>query len=195
MKRKVIALTGKIGSGKSAVSAILRDMGYKTVDCDVLAKQVADNPDVVKRVEQLLGSKSVENGQLNRKYIREVVFSDADLHEKYEQIFFDGVKELLVANIANLQKNIAMKANQAIFVEIPVLDAFSFTWDEIWRVESSEKACISRVTARDKVPAESVCATLNRQKIYDCTYVIENNGDLKQLEQSVKRALTKSELL
>ena len=62
-------------------------------------------------------------------------------------------------------------------------------------MESSEKACISRVIERDNVSAESVCATLNRQKDYDCTYVIENNGDLEQLKQSIKLALTKSELL
>ena len=191
MKRKVIAITGKIGSGKSTVAGILRDLGYKTIDCDDLAKQVATEPSVVEQVEKLLGSKSVANGQLNRKAIREIVFGDENLLQKYQAIFFDGVKELLVTNIDSLQ-NITSAENdrQTIFVEIPVLNAFEFAWDEVWRVESSEKNCISRVTARDNVSADSVFATLNSQKNYDCTYVIENDGSLEQLKKSVHMILS-----
>lgn len=196
MKRKVIAITGKIGSGKSAVARILRDMGYKTIDCDELAKQVASKPEVVERVAQLLGSHCVVNGALNRKAIREIVFKDEALLKKYEQIFFDGVKELLVANVDHLQENIATENDrQAVFVEIPVLDAFSFTWDAIWRVESSEKDCISRVIARDSVSADNVRSTLSRQKTYDCSHIIKNDGNIEELMQSVRNALANSGLI
>ena len=189
MKRKVIALTGKIGSGKSAVSSILRNLGFKTIDCDDLAKQVADKPDVVARVEQLLGSKSVLNGKLNRKYIRETVFSDEKLLKKYQVIFFDGVKSLLV------DKLVALNEGKAVFVEIPVLDAFPFEWDEVWRVESSRQNSVSRVTARDTVSADSVYATLSRQKSYDCSCIIVNNGSLEELTESVRHALSKNGLI
>ena len=189
MKRKVVALTGVIGSGKSAVAGILREMGYKTVDCDLLAKQVATSPDVIENVEQLLGSKSVVKGQLDRKYIREVVFADENLLSKYQQIFFDGVKTLLAQNLADLQQE------KAVFVEIPVLDAFDFHFDEVWRIESSEQACVSRVTARDGVSADSVHATLARQKTYESTRVIHNNGNFYDLTEAVKVALTKSQLV
>ena len=189
MKRKVVALTGKIGSGKSTVSRILRDLGYVTVDCDELAKQVAANPDVVVLVEQLLGSKSVTKGQLNRKFIRETVFNDENLLKKYQQLFFDGVKKLLVEKLASL------KGYGAVFVEIPVLDAFDFDFDEVWRVESSEKTCILRVTERDKVSEGSVLTTFNRQKVYNCTYVIENNGNMDDLVQTVKRAIVNCGLM
>lgn len=186
MKRKVIALTGKIGSGKSAVSAILRDLGCKTIDCDELAKQVAMSPKVVAQVEQLLGSEFVANGQLNRKAIREIVFGNKQLLNKYQAIFFDGVKELLASVIDNLQNDC-----KTVFVEIPVLDAFDYDWDEVWRVESSEQNCVARVTARDGVSADNVLTTLNSQKAYACTRVIENNGSLEQLRQNVHSILCK----
>ena len=190
MKRKIIALTGKIGSGKSVVASIVRDMGFDTVDCDDLAKQVASNPTVVNRVQQLLGGDSVVQGQLNRKYIREVVFGNKELLEQYQQIFFGGVKALLTANIQSLCSNdTPAEQLKPIFDEIPVLDAFDFHFDEIWRVESSDQACISRVTARDNVSRESVRNTLNSQKCYDCTRVIVNNGNLEQLTQSVHTIL------
>ena len=188
MKRKLIAITGKIGSGKSAVSRILREMGFKTVDCDDLAKQIADKPEVVEQVELLLGSKCVSNGKLNRKAIREMVFDDVNLLNKYQQIFFDGVKTLLIDTLATLQKE------KVVFVEIPVLDAFPFDWDAIWRVESDGETCVKRVTARDNVSAESVFATLSSQKDYDCDYLIVNNGDLEQLRKSVHIILCENRL-
>ena len=196
MKRKVIALTGKIGSGKSAVATILRNLGYKIIDCDDLAKEVAANPRVIARVEQLLGGKSVVNGQLDRKYIRETVFSDKNLLIQYQDIFFESVRALLLVEIALLDSNdITEKASRAVFVEIPVLDAFEFYWDEVWRVESSEQNSISRVVARDKVSEESVLAMLKHQKTYDCTIVIENSGSLDELTQAVKVALVKRHLM
>lgn len=188
MKRKVIALTGKIGSGKSAVARILAEMGFKTVDCDDLAKQVADKPEVVMQVEHLLGRKCVSKGKLNRAAIREIVFKDLNLLEKYQQLFFDGVKTLLTETLATLREE------KAVFVEIPILDAFDFSWDEIWRVESDEETCVRRVAVRDNVSDDSVFATLNSQKTYDCDCVIVNKGDLVQLKQSVKLALVNGQL-
>ena len=181
MKRKVVALTGKIGSGKSTVATILRDMGYKTVDCDALAKQVADESEVVSQVRTLLGDKSVVDGKLNRRYIRETVFSDEALLGQYQEIFFAGVRSLLLEKLNSL--------HGTVFVEIALPNAFEFAWDEIWRVESSEQNCISRVTARDGVSEESAKATLGRQKEYRCSRVIVNNGNIEQLRQSVAEAV------
>ena len=189
MKRKVVALTGKIGSGKSAVAQILRQMGYETVDCDELAKQVAEDTEVLASIEQLLGSRSVDNGKLNRKYVRETVFNDETLLKTYQQIFFERVQTLLTEALARLG------GNKTVFVEIPVLDAFVFDFDEVWRVESSEQNCVCRVVARDEVSADNVTATLNRQKTYDCVWVIENNGDLDMLAQSVRTALANRQLI
>ena len=55
MKRKVIAVTGGIGSGKSTVINILRRAGYATIDCDELAREVAEYPEVAENVRNLLG--------------------------------------------------------------------------------------------------------------------------------------------
>ena len=188
MKRKVIALTGGIGSGKSEVARILREMGYSTVDCDVLAKQVADDPNVIAGVEQLLGSEFVQDGKLNRKAIRDKVFADGNLLLMYQALFFDGVKRLL-------QEYLLITDSETVFVEIPILDAFEFNWDEAWCVESDETTRISRVTVRDGISEESVKRTLERQKQYsNCTRVIYNNGTLDELKATVMKILVESNL-
>ena len=189
MKRKVIALTGTIGSGKSEVARILRIWGYKTVDCDLLARQVADSPAVVSQVEQLLGSDCVADGKLNRIAIRDKVFKDENLLKRYEQIFFDGVRRLLIEAVQATNGNI-------VFVEIPILDAFPFDFVEVWRIESDKSTQLKRVIARDKVPAENALNILDRQKKYDnVTRVIVNNGSLDELETVVRQVLSDSNLI
>ena len=188
MKRKVIALTGSIGSGKSEVARILRSFGYKTVNCDDLAKQIADTPEVIGKVEQLLGSEYIFNGKLNRKAIRDKVFADGQLLAQYQAIFFDGVRQLLTDTLVSFD-------DEVVFVEIPVLDAFEFGWDEVWLVQSDRNTQIARVTARDGVSAESVSNTLACQKTYSHTRVIANNGSIAELATAVSQALTQSNLI
>ena len=188
MKRKVIALTGGIGSGKSEVARILRTWGYETVDCDLLARQVGELPEVVSQVEKLLGGDCVTDGQLNRKVIREIVFKDKALLREYEQIFFEKVKQLLTDSIKS--------TDGVVFVEIAVLDAFDFDFAEIWRVESDEAQRIERVVSRDGVSAENVKNTVSIQKTYNnATRVIVNNGRVEELTNAVKKALDDSGLL
>lgn len=187
MKRKIVALTGEIGSGKSAVAGILRNMGYKTVDCDVLSRQVADFPQTVEQVEQLLGSQYVSNGSIDRKAVREKVFSNEYLLNQYQAIFFDGVKNLLLAEIE--------RTDGTIFVEIPVLDAFDFNWDEIWLIQSATDTQIQRVTARDGVSEQNVRNIISLQKKYgNPTRVIANDGNFDELQYAVKQALAQSKL-
>lgn len=183
MKRKVIALTGSIGSGKSEVARILRSFGYQTVNCDDLAKIIADTPEVVCQVEQLLGSKYISNGRLNRRAIRDKVFADEALLAQYQAIFFDGVRQLLTDTLADLN-------DEVVFVEIPVLNAFEFGWDEVWLVQCDPNTQIARVTARDGVSAKNVSDTLARQHKYtNCTRVIANNGSFDELTVAVRHAL------
>lgn len=182
MKRKVIALTGYIGSGKSCVARILRQWGYKTVDCDAIARQIADEPHVIAAIGELLGDEYVRDGRLDRSAIRQRVFADSELLDKYQSLFFDKVRVRL--------QQIVAETDGTLFVEIPVLDAFRFDWSEVWRVECSRDEILRRVAARDGVNAESIAATLSAQK--PCSTpdrIITNNGTLAELEQTVDAAL------
>lgn len=182
MKRKVIALTGGIGSGKSAVAQILRHMGYQTVDCDVIAREIANEPSVVAAVEGLLGSESVIDGAINRPKVREMVFADADLLKKYDAIFHGRVRQRLM--------ELVNQTDATVFVEIPVIDAFDFDFDEIWLVVCSQDAQIARVTARDGVTADNVRNIMAKQH-FDGNYtrILVNNGSLDELGEQVIAAL------
>lgn len=186
MKHKLIALTGHIGSGKSAVAAILRTWGRKTVDCDELARQVADTPEVIDGVTKLLGEGYIRDGKLDRAAIRARVFADEQLLKEYQSLFFDGVKRKL--------ERIAAQSD-VLFVEIAVMDAFDFPWDEVWLVRCGKQLLTERAAARDGVPREQIEDILARQHIYEHpTRIIDNSGSLIELREAVRTALIEAGL-
>lgn len=187
MKPEIIAICGYIGSGKSQVAAILRKWGYKTVDCDQIARDISVRPDVVRQVVQLLGDGYVTEGKLNRSLIRERVFTDSNLLHAYQRLFFYEVRKALVKEAQNTQ--------DILFVEIPVFDAFDFPWDGVWLVQCDKDKLTDRVCRRDGVSAENVAATVSNQRPPDePTAVIHNDGNLADLEQNVRAALCATEI-
>lgn len=189
MKRKVIALTGGIGSGKSAVARILVDSyNFDVVDCDELSREAAKDGQLLSNVQQLLGEDSVIDGKLNRKFVRERVFRDDELYNSYSNLFWEKIQKLLEQKIALL--------GATIFVEIPVLQAFQFDWWEIWLVESSDELRLLRVEQRDGVSASNVQSIMSKQPTCpNFTRKILNNGNLEDLKECVKAALQNSSLI
>lgn len=184
MKNKVIAITGGIGSGKSEVTKYLQSLGYATLDCDALAKEISTRPQVVEQVRRLLGDEYISDGQLNRKAIRDKVFSAEDLLEQYNAIFFCEVKSLLCKRLEDLSDN------KYIFVEISVFDAFEYPWDEVWLIDSCEHERKQRVVARDGISQQTLDDIVWRQHICaDFTLKIVNNGSLSNLKIKVDNAL------
>lgn len=181
MKRKIIAVTGGMGSGKSTLLGMLKAKGFATLDCDKLAKQVAESPQLVAEVVRLLGDEACKNGKLNRKYIRERVFSDKTLYDGYTSLFYGRVKQELER---------ALEGVRLAFVEIQVLDAFPFPWFAVWRVESDSQLRIDRVMRRDGVNEDNVRSIMAVQKDAAATLTFTNNGDIKSLSEQLERALS-----
>lgn len=51
---RVIGITGGIGSGKSTVSGIIREMGYEVADADEIAREITEDSDVLREIGRLL---------------------------------------------------------------------------------------------------------------------------------------------
>lgn len=186
MKCKAIAITGQIGSGKSLMGDYLRQKGYEVIDCDQLSRIVADLPQTVSEVERLFGSSYVVEGKLNRAKIRAEILADEQKCNQYNALFFSQIKNLLTTAVQNSNQSV-------VFVEIPLIDAFDFSWYQIWQVQSSTSNRVQRVVQRDGVDEKDVISISNMQN-YQAkpTHVIVNDGTKEQFFEKIDFLLSKN---
>ncbi|MDX5319857.1 MAG: dephospho-CoA kinase, partial [Bacteroidota bacterium] len=88
-----IGITGGIGSGKSTVCEIFKQLNIPVYSADDRAKRLmVENQELVHAIKNLFGEEAYDaNGALNRSYIAERAFSDASLLEKLNQLVHPAV--------------------------------------------------------------------------------------------------------
>ena len=81
-------------------------------------------------------------------------------------------------------------------MEIPLIDAFDFSWQPIWLVERDLQTRVDAVVKRDGVSAQNVMNIVSKQQIAtNYTVKIDNNGTLDQLFKQVDSLLQVNNLL
>lgn len=189
MEKKVIAVTGGIGSGKSTVCRLLEKKGFQVVDCDALSRRAAERSDTLEDIERVFGERFVDGGKLNRRALALEVFSDSEKTDKLNEIFHKRIFGLLEEEIA--------KQNGTVFVEIQLLpDDKIRLFDSVWLVTASEETRIKRAMARDDRSEEQVRSIIQRQNAFcgkqrENVEILVNDGDAAALEKAVENLLKK----
>lgn len=87
------------------------------------------------------------------------------------------------------------QSNGTIFVEIPLIDAFDFSWQQIWLVQRSLDDRVNSVVQRDGVSTQNVLDIASKQASCNHqTETINNNGTLQQLYSQIDVLLQKYKL-
>lgn len=190
---KVVALTGGIGSGKSCALREFQKLGAKTISADEISHFImrkgesAYNKTVAEFGDSILKS----DGEINRKALAEIVFSDREKLERLNTITHKTIYQEIESQILSADTDI-------VCVEIPLLfnEECPIHLDLKIAVIADKETRISRVMKRDGSTAEQAKARMNRQLSDDemCRYadlVIENNGDIKALARAAKQIIDK----
>ena len=184
----VIGLTGGIGSGKSEFSQRFAELGAAVVDTDIISRElVAPGSPLLARIADALGSDLIDDRQrLDRRRLRERVFSDDRQRKELEDILHPQIREQTLARLA------ALDAPYAVVV-IPLLleTRYPIPVDRILVVDAPEALRIQRVARRDRVPQAAVRQIIARQasreaRLAAADEVIVNNGDLAALERQIR---------
>ena len=161
--KRLVAITGGIGSGKSVVSAILRIMGYSVYDCDSRAKNLMNTNNDIKN--DLISSFGVdcisEDGKINAQYISSIVFKDKTALLKINSIVHPRVKDDILLEYLNNQG--VMFVETAILLQSNLLDII----DEVWLVDAPEKVRVKRVMLRNSMSADEVRRRIKSQSGQD----------------------------
>lgn len=190
---KIIGITGGIGSGKSSVARILKNLGAAVIDADVLAKSVTSAGG--KAFEELVGYFGREiigdDGELDRKKLADAVFADADKLSMLNAITHKYIAEKIYDTVEVL-KSSGKWDTIVLDVPIPAEKGFIDLADEIWVVTADRETRITRAMKRSGYTYDEVSARIDSQMSEDeylklADEVIRNDDSIEELEQSVVR--------
>lgn len=191
---KVIGLTGGIASGKSTVSELLTAFSFKVVDADTAAREaVAKGTPGIEKVREVFGDEAIdENGEMDRKYMGDLVFNYPGERIKLNEIVHPIVREIMEE-----KKQQFLKEGHNVIMDIPLLyeNELQDTVDEVWLVYTSESIQIDRLMERNDLTQEEAKARVYSQISIDkksrmADHVIDNLGDKLELKQNLERLLS-----
>ena len=187
MAKKVIALAGGIGSGKSTAGKFFGELGYTVLDADQVSRQVSNQKEVLDSVRNAFGDGFVVDGRLDRKALAKEVFCSAQKTQILNNIFhtkiYDQLKKAIDDN------------NGVVLVEIPLLeDKFLGLFDEIWLFVANTQSVLDRVVARDNRSEQQVRDIIEKQQKYQsvqATLTVYNDGTLDEFKQKLTQLLNR----
>lgn len=170
-----IAVTGGIGSGKSAVCRILKERGYPVFSCDEINRTLLSEKSYLDGLCALFPA-CVKDGKLNKAALSALVFSDKEALKTLNAYAHPRIAERLRRDMEGAEKTC--------FAEVPLLFESGMTkrFDCAIVVLRNKEERIRAVVARDGLTAEQAKARMKQQFDYDgplpdgCL-AIENDGD------------------
>ncbi|WP_447558406.1 dephospho-CoA kinase [Staphylococcus aureus] len=190
---KVIGLTGGIASGKSTVSELLSVFGFKVVDADKAAREaVKKGSKGLAQVREVFGDEAIdENGEMNRRYMGDLVFNHPE-----KRLELNAIIHPIVRDIMEEERQEYLKQGYNVIMDIPLLfeNELENTVDEVWVVYTSESIQMDRLMQRNNLSLEDAKARVYSQISIDkksrmADHVIDNLGDKLELKQNLERLL------
>jgi dephospho-CoA kinase len=194
---KLVGLTGGIGTGKSTVARMIRDLRVPVIDADLLARQVVQ-PGQPAHAEIVAAWPEVvdQSGAIDRKKLAERVFADPAGRARLEAITHPRIME----RVREQTDAFRQQGFRLAFLEAALLveTGRCRQLDGLVVVIASEEQQVSRVMAREGWSLAQVRARMRAQlpleeKRRAATEVIDNSGDQattqRQVESLVRRLL------
>ena len=190
-----IGLTGGIGSGKTKVSKIFAEKGYKIFNSDEIAKIIIKNDYSVKNsIINFFGTNSYIGDDLNSRYISEIIYSD-----KVKLNYLNSLVHPMVFH--QFEKFLKSNLNSKILVESAILFESNFykMLDDNILLISPKADRISRIIKRDNINRSEIEKIMSvqwsdKKKISLATYVIENIN-FAETSMQILSLISKIELL
>jgi dephospho-CoA kinase len=188
----VIGLTGGIGTGKTEVTHVLRELGAVVFESDKLAHSSYEpGTEAHGQIVSCFGEEVLsDSGFIDRNALGKIVFADSARRRELEEIVWPATRKLTLA----LLKEEENRGTEFVVVEVPKL--FESGWDKladaVWTVESPRGEVNSRVEDRSgldesEIDARVAAQLTPEQRIEKADVTIMNDGTLEELRTQISR--------
>lgn len=189
-----IGLTGGIGSGKSTVSKMLIEKGFKLIDADVIAKNVLIKyPEIIDKIKIEFGTGFFDwRGEFRRREFGNHIFRFPKQRKKYEDIILPYINKEIFTAIDDYEK----AGEKIVILDAPTLieNNLHTYMDYIIVVWVDNNTQIIRLKNRDRLSRDEAINRLNAQLSLDkkrdyANIIIDNNGDLLKTKEQVDKVI------
>ncbi|KAG6866358.1 hypothetical protein C0991_005279 [Blastosporella zonata] len=186
----VIGLTGGIATGKSSVSKLLKAKNVPVVDADLLAREVVlPGTKGLKNIVKEFGPDILlEDGNLDRKKLGEIVFNDEGKRKKLNAIVHPAVRWAMFRKVVQYW----VGGKKYCVLDVPLLiEGGVWQWvGQVVVVYCSTDIQLQRLMNRDSSTREEASPRINAQlpiadKVAYADYVIDNSGTPQELSANV----------
>jgi len=155
----VVGLTGGIGSGKTTVSNMFKDLGVPVYIADIEAKNLMNSSKVIRRkLIELFGPKAYEDSELNRTYIASKIFNDDTYLKKMNAIIHPKVANHFKHWLQKQTSKYVIKEAAIIFEH-----NMQSQYDYIITVIANEEDRINRILKRDNTTKDKIMSIMKNQ--------------------------------
>ncbi len=185
----IIGLTGGVASGKSLVSEVWRKEGAYIIDADQIARDlVKPYSDSWKDIVDVFGIEVVqEDGNINRKRLASIIFSNPEKREHLNKILHPRIKEEINKRINEIRDK---NPKAIVVIDAPLLiESKDYRQvDKVVVVTSSEDNQIERIKLRNGLGKEEAKMIIDSQmplseKLKFADFVIENDGSIEDVRK------------
>ena len=185
----IIGMTGGIGSGKSEALKIFESLNIKVIDLDKISKEITEtNHQAIKDIKSAFGNVFDKDNRLDRKKLRELIFSDKNKKINLEKILHPKILEEVKKKLN------ALSDESYVVIDIPLLFETNQYTSLISRslvIDCEVNDQIERVKKRDGIDTSIIQSIMDQQidrrsRIEKGDDIVLNDGSLEKLTESIK---------
>ena len=183
-------MTGGIGSGKSEALKIFKSLSIKVIDLDNISKEITETSNqAIQEIKLVFGDAIFDkDNQLDRKKLKEIIFSDKNKKINLEKILHPKIYEEVKKRLN------ALSHESYVVIDIPLLFETNQYTSLISRslvIDCKENDQIERVKKRDGIDISVIQSIIDQQinrssRIEKADDVVINDGSIEKLEESIK---------
>ncbi len=187
----LVALTGTLGSGKSTVLKMFKEMGARTISADQVVHDLLQDPQIKNRLRDLFGDVIFdESGQVDRRALAKIIFSNEKAKKELEAL----LHPLVFDKVYSFYKK---KPNTVTVAEIPLLfetksqDRFHKVITVYTPLEIAKKRLKSRGMTEREIEARLKNQLPIETKLEKADFIIDNSQGLEATKSQVAELMTK----
>ncbi len=183
----VVALTGGIGAGKSTVAQNFAELGALVIDADQLARMAIERgSDGFAEVLLRFGDEIILNGDIDRKKLAEIVFSDEAARRDLEKIIHPRVQAIFAEAVEDLEHDDILIYEIPLLVETDAAEKFDYIITVEADMELRKERLLKKGLYISQIEKRMAAQATQESREAIADYVIRNDGDEDSLLRQVE---------